>query len=118
MAQEQGSGDFVAGFLFGALVGAGLALLFAPAPGEETRGQIRDKGIELRDRAGELGLEAGRKAEELRARGEVLLDEQRVRFEEAIEEGRRAASRRKEELLAQLEATSSASAADPGDRGA
>jgi hypothetical protein len=54
MAQGESSGEFVAGFLFGAFVGAVLALLFAPTPGEELRGQLREKGIELKERAAEL----------------------------------------------------------------
>ena len=36
-----GAISFFAGFLFGGIVGAGVALLLAPAAGEETREQIR-----------------------------------------------------------------------------
>lgn len=107
MAREEGSGDFVAGFLLGAFVGAVLALLFAPAPGEEVRSQIREKGIELKDKAGIYGVEAGKRADELKAKGRTLLEGQTVRFKEAIEEGKKAAARKKEELLAQLEGKSS-----------
>jgi gas vesicle protein len=103
MAQGEGSGDFVAGFLFGAFVGAVLALLFAPAPGEEIREQIRERGIELKDRAEDLSVEATKKAEVLRSKGQTLLDEQKTRLHEAIEEGKKAAARKKEELLGQLE---------------
>ena len=38
------------GLLIGGLVGALSMLLFAPNSGKETRDQIKDKGIELRDR--------------------------------------------------------------------
>jgi gas vesicle protein len=103
MARD-GSGDFVLGFLFGAFVGAVLALLFAPAPGEDLRHQIHDKSIELKDRAGDLDLE------DLRAKGQALLDEQKARLQEAIEEGKTAAARKKEELLAQLESAKPAGA--------
>ena len=103
MAQGDGSGEFVAGFLFGAFVGAVLALLFAPAPGEEVRGQIREKSFELRDRAGELSGEARQHAGTLRVKGQQVLEQQKTRFQEAIEEGKKAAARTKEELLAQLE---------------
>jgi gas vesicle protein len=41
----------LSGFLVGSMVGAAAALLFAPRSGEETRTEIRDKTIELRDRA-------------------------------------------------------------------
>jgi gas vesicle protein len=40
---------FAVGFLFGALAGAVLALLFAPASGEELRGEIGAKGAELKE---------------------------------------------------------------------
>ena len=103
MSSDGGSGDFVAGFVFGAFVGAALALLFAPAPGEEIRHQLHDRSIELRDRAETLGAQAESRAEELKAKGQSLIDEQRTRFQEAIEEGKVAASRKKEELLAQLD---------------
>jgi len=103
MAKEQGSGEFIAGFVFGAFVGAVLALLFAPAPGDEIRTQIREKGIELKDRAETMGVGAGKAVDGMRAKGEVFVRGQKSRFQEAIEEGKKAASRRKEELLAQLE---------------
>ena len=89
---SKSSGDFVAGFFFGAFVGALLALLFAPTPGEELRGQLKERSIELRDRAEELGEEANR-----------LVQENKSRFQEAIDEGRKAAERKKSELMAQLE---------------
>jgi gas vesicle protein len=109
---ESSSGDFVVGFFFGAFVGAVLALLFAPSPGEELRGQIREKGIELKDRAETLGQDASRRAEELRARSQEMIEDQRVRFQEAIDEGKQAAARRKEELLSELESGAGESAPD------
>ena len=110
MADKESAGGFFAGFLFGAFVGATLALLFAPAPGEDVRKQLREKGIELKERAGDLSIEASKTAEELKAKGQVLLDEQKARFEEAIEDGKQAAARKKEELLSQLEAAKSGDA--------
>jgi gas vesicle protein len=84
----------------------------APAPGEELREQLKEKGIELKDRAGGLSAEAGHKADELLARGQVVLQEQKLRLREAVEEGRQAAARKKEELLAQFELKPSAGALD------
>jgi len=103
MAKGSGSGDFVAGFLFGAFVGAILALLFAPAPGEEVRERVREKGIELKERAEDASTEARKRVQELSAQGKTLFDEQKVRFQEAVEEGKKAAARKKEELLGELE---------------
>ena len=60
-------GSFLAGVLIGGLVGAAAALLLAPQSGEETRTQIREKSIEIRDRA------------------EVTLDEAKIRMNESVE---------------------------------
>jgi gas vesicle protein len=46
---------FILGALAGGLVGGLLALLFAPATGEQTRTFIREKAIELQQRARETG---------------------------------------------------------------
>ncbi|MGH9175900.1 MAG: YtxH domain-containing protein [Vicinamibacterales bacterium] len=43
--------SFLSGFGLGALVGLVVALLLAPQPGRQARGQIRDTGIELRARS-------------------------------------------------------------------
>jgi gas vesicle protein len=44
---------FVSGFLLGAMVGAGIALLAAPEAGMRTRKKIRRVAGELRDSAGD-----------------------------------------------------------------
>jgi gas vesicle protein len=43
--------SFFAGFFVGALIGGATALLMAPQSGEETRTQIREKSIELKEKA-------------------------------------------------------------------
>ena len=56
LTQEEDAGveRFVTGLLIGVAVGFGLALLLAPKSGEEMRDDLMQRGIELRDRAGEL----------------------------------------------------------------
>lgn len=44
-------GGVLAAFAVGALVGAAIALLYAPRSGKETRERIADKGRELGDKA-------------------------------------------------------------------
>ena len=115
MAERDSGLEFLAGFVIGGLVGAAVALILAPQSGEETRAQIREKSIELKDRAGELAVEARQKAEELseearkkaeelsaetRKKVEEIIADARVRLEEAIAEGKKAATKKKEELLA------------------
>jgi gas vesicle protein len=93
----------MAGFFVGSLVGAAFALLFAPSSGEEIREQIKEKGVELKGRAEEMGVDPARLGE-LKQRGQEIFEQQRERFQEAVNEGRHAAERRKEELLSQFEA--------------
>jgi len=64
MSDRGGSGDFLAGFFFGAFVGAAVALLFAPERGQEVREQIREKGIELQQLAQDFKADPARFAED------------------------------------------------------
>ncbi len=52
-AEAHGAGSFVAGIVVGALIGAGIALLFAPDTGVRTRKRLRRGARALRARAGE-----------------------------------------------------------------
>ena len=60
--------SFGIGLLVGAALGAGLALLFAPQSGRETRQMIKEKAGELRERVARLG---GKGKEEEEAAEEV-----------------------------------------------
>ena len=85
-------GAFLVGFIVGGLTGAVVSLLFAPQSGEETRALIRDKSIELRDRAAETAEDALARAEaaaaEARVRAEELAKQARMRAEELAREVR------------------------------
>lgn len=41
-------------FVGGALIGVGVGLLFAPQSGKETRQMLKEKAIDLRDRAADM----------------------------------------------------------------
>ena len=56
-----GSGGFLVAFVAGAAVGAAVALLFAPGPGEQTRQTLAQRAREGRDRAAEAARQ-GREA--------------------------------------------------------
>ncbi|HCK67391.1 MAG TPA: YtxH domain-containing protein [Anaerolineae bacterium] len=75
MSDRDEFGAFLVGFVVGGLTGAVVALLFAPQSGEETRALIKDKSIELRDRA-------THSAEDLIARAEATAAEYRARADE------------------------------------
>jgi gas vesicle protein len=85
-------GAFLVGFIVGGLTGAVVSLLFAPQSGEETRALIRDKSIEIRDKAAETTEEALARAEaaasEARIRAEELAKVARARAEEFSKEVR------------------------------
>jgi gas vesicle protein len=92
MSERDEFGAFLVGFVVGGLSGAIVALLFAPQSGEETRALIKDKSIELRDKAQMTAEEALARAEQLaadaRARAEELADEARARAEDLAREVR------------------------------
>ena len=48
---ENNGGSMMGGFLLGAVVGAGLALIFAPMAGDETRRRLGDTARKLKDGA-------------------------------------------------------------------
>jgi gas vesicle protein len=89
MSDRDEFGAFLVGFVVGGLTGAVVALLFAPQTGEETRALIKDKSIELRDRASQSAEEAIARAEaaaaEARARAEELAKDLRDRGKSAVE---------------------------------
>ena len=68
-------GALLVGFILGGLSGAVIALLFAPQSGEETRALIKDKSIELRDKAQVSAEEAIARAEAAAAEALSRADE-------------------------------------------
>ncbi|HEY9529587.1 MAG TPA: YtxH domain-containing protein [Anaerolineales bacterium] len=100
MSERDEFGAFLVGFIVGGLSGAVVALLFAPQSGEETRALIKDKSIELRDKAQISAEEAIARAEaaaaeararaddlarQLRERGQVVVDDVRERGKTAVD---------------------------------
>jgi gas vesicle protein len=62
-------------FLAGMAIGATVALLFAPASGEETRRRISERASEGRDALAETGRELLDKGRELYDKGRKIADE-------------------------------------------
>jgi gas vesicle protein len=82
MPDRNAFGGFAVGILIGGLAAGVAALLFAPQSGAETRTMIKDKSIELRDKAQE-------RTDEALARIEAIATEARARIEEvAVQLGR------------------------------
>jgi gas vesicle protein len=92
MSDRDEFGAFLVGFIVGGLSGAVVALLFAPQSGEETRALIKDKSIELRDKAQITAEEAIARAEaaaaDARARADELARQLRERGQDVVEDVR------------------------------
>jgi gas vesicle protein len=115
MSERDDFGSFLLGFVIGGLTGAALALLLAPQSGEETRTLIKEKTIELKDkatetidetyaraeeaaaearlRAEELAKLARERAEEFQKRGQVVLEEQKGKLSEAVSTAKKSVSK-------------------------
>ncbi|MGQ0602800.1 MAG: YtxH domain-containing protein [Anaerolineales bacterium] len=110
-------GAFFTGFVIGGLVGAAVALILAPQSGEETRAQLRQRSIELRDQAYDTAEDARRRAEdaamtareraeqastEALSRAEKLAAEARARTEELAERGKAVYEEQREKITTRL----------------
>ena len=82
------TGSVLIAFALGALAGAAVALLYAPASGEETRRRLAEKAREGRDRAEQLARE-----------GREFINRQRDNLSTAVEQGREAFDRARKETL-------------------
>lgn len=91
---SNGGGAVMLAFVMGAVAGAAVALLFAPAAGEETREYLGKRAREGRDRAKDAARDAGEQGREFyqRQRENVTsaIERGREAFQQAREEGRNA----------------------------
>ena len=76
---DGGRGTVIVAFVLGAITGAAVALLVAPASGEETRRMLAEKAREGREKAGEAAQ-----------KGRELWDRQRETLTTAFERGKEA----------------------------
>ena len=76
---QSASGTVLVAFALGAVAGAAIALLYAPATGEETRRKLAEKAREGRERAEQLARE-----------GREFMNRQRENLATAVERGREA----------------------------
>ena len=82
MSKDSSGSSVMIGFVVGALTGAVVALLFAPASGEETRELLGEKARESKDKAREA-MDQGRK----------YYDHQRENLASAVEDFQQARER-------------------------
>jgi gas vesicle protein len=82
------AGTVIAAFALGALAGAAVALLYAPASGADTRRKLAEKAREGRDRAERLARE-----------GHEMFQRQRENLAAAVERGREVFEQARKETL-------------------
>lgn len=90
------SGSVLLSFLLGGVVGAGLALLFAPQSGTATRQKIRDLADEAKEKSTEYVKQAKGKATSLMEEGKGYYDEKKSILKSAVEAGKEAFEKEKE----------------------
>lgn len=94
------AGAIVLSFFVGSLVGAGLAILLAPASGQETREKIKEWTDTTKDRVSGLRGELKEKATHLVEKGKEYAEQKKQILSSAIEAGREAMEKEKKRLSA------------------
>jgi gas vesicle protein len=102
MSEERGESGlgFAVGFILGGALGAGLALLFAPEPGRQTRERLRDVAADVRDKTMAVSDELRDKAEAVLARSREVFDEKKAILSTAVQAGKEASHRERARLSA------------------
>lgn len=89
MSEEKcGAGGILVAFLAGGLIGAGLAILYAPASGRETREKIGGMAEDLKKKSGQWSGDVKQKVE-------GFVEEERSVLKAAYDAGREAMTREK-----------------------
>jgi gas vesicle protein len=83
-----GAGGLMVAFIAGAVAGAAVALLFAPATGEETREYLSERAREGRERAAEAARQGRERMAEAARQGREAFSQQRDQLTNAFERGR------------------------------
>jgi gas vesicle protein len=92
MARDEGAGagSILLAFILGAVSGAAVALLYAPASGRETREYLGDRAAEARARAAEAAAKGRDALNDAATKGRDALNQGRETLTTAIERGREA----------------------------
>jgi len=90
MSRDNQTNGVMLAFMVGAITGAAVALLFAPASGDETRGYLGQKAREGRDRAREAAEQSREFYDRQRESVATAIDRGRDAFQQARERGEQA----------------------------
>lgn len=116
---ERGGGPGIGTFLLGAAIGAGLALLFAPKSGAETRADIRRRARQAKDSAARVAgdvtgkvadtfQDARRRVEEQLDSAREAIHAKREQVRDAMDAGRAAADEARLDLETRIAETKAA----------
>lgn len=117
--ERQSGGNGIGPFILGAAIGAGLALLFAPRSGEETRADIRRRARKARDAAQRVAAgvtesvsdtfqDARRRVEEQIDTAREAIEAKKDQMRRAVDAGRAAADEARVDLENRLTETKAA----------
>jgi gas vesicle protein len=90
MSRDNQSNGVMLAFMVGAITGAAVALLFAPASGDETREYLGQKAREGRDKAREAAEQSREFYDRQRESVSTAIDRGRDAFQQARERGEQA----------------------------
>lgn len=76
--RKEGLG-FLFGLLVGSVVGASIAVIVAPQSGEKTREMLRDRALDVKERAADFAHDLLEDYDELVQRGKQIVTERRGR---------------------------------------
>ena len=95
----RGTGSIILAFFLGGLLGAGVALLLAPQPGEETRKKIKELAEEAKEKAAGYAEQVKGKVTSTVGKGKEIIEEKKTLITTAIEAGKEAYGKEKEKLV-------------------
>ena len=92
MARDEGAGagSILLAFILGAVSGAAVALLYAPASGRDTREYLGDRAADARAKAAEAAAKGRDALNDAATKGRDALNQGRETLTTAIERGREA----------------------------
>jgi gas vesicle protein len=85
-------------FFLGGLIGAALAILYAPWEGAQTRSKLKDLTEEMKGKSGTLSEEWKEKAATFIEKGKEFVEQKKGMLSSAFDAGKEAMKKEKEEL--------------------
>ena len=88
----------VLSFILGGVVGAAMAILYAPWEGTKTREKLKDLTDEMKEKSGHLSEEWKEKAASFIEKGKEFVEQKRGILSSAFDAGKEAMQKEKEEI--------------------